>query len=169
MRALTLTGLLLIGCGDKDPGYIDTDVGTDDTDDTDTTSTDDTDDTDEPMEPVQATAEGVVRVQLYTEDEDGDRTFISWDDAYGGAYPFGSIFLTTFTEGKSGDIDYYGSTVVSAGDVDPNTGNPYTITVNLSETGTVNLYAAVDYWDDGIIGTDEDDIEACIASFGKAF
>ncbi|MFT5686795.1 MAG: hypothetical protein ACI8RZ_007752, partial [Myxococcota bacterium] len=131
------------------------DVDTDDTSDTDTEDTSDTDDTDEPEEPVQATTEGVVRVQLYTEDEDGERTYISWSDAYKSAYPFGSIFLTSYTEGKSGDIDYHGSTVISASDVTPDTGNQYSITVNLTEEGTVNLYAAVDYWADGIIGTDE--------------
>lgn len=162
MRSLVLTGLLtglsLVGCGDKDPSTDTSGLGTDDTadtDDTDDTDTDDTDDTSEPSEPVQVTAEGVVRVQLYTEDDDGERTYVSWSDAYGSSYPFGSIFLTSYTEGKSGDIDYHGSTVIASSAVTPDTGNQYAITVNLAEEGTVNLYAAVDYWGDGIIGTDE--------------
>lgn len=160
LRALACTGLaLLLSCGDKEAPSDTSDVGDDDTgkDDTDTDDgdTDDTADTDEPEEPVQAAATGVVRVQLYTEDDDGERTFISWDDAYGGSYPFGSIFLTTYTEGKSGDVDYHGSTVVEAASVDPSNGNPYEITVNLSEEGEVNLYASLDYWGDGIIGTGE--------------
>ena len=147
-------GALLVGCGDKDVTTDTADLDTDDTTDTDTDDTD-TDDTMVPEEPVQVLIEGVVRVQLYTEDEDGERTYISWGDSYGSTYPFGSIFLTSYTEGKSGDIDYYGSTIVAAADVTPDTGNEYAITINLSEDGTVSLYAAVDYWGDNIIGTDE--------------
>jgi hypothetical protein len=159
IRALVWTGLcagLMVGCGDKDPTPDTASVGDDDTGETDTDTDDtDTDDTEEPDEPVQATAEGVVRVQLYTEDEDGERTYVSWDEAYKGSYPFGAIFLTAYTEGKSGDIDYHGSTVVTAAEITPDTGNAYSITVNLTEEGEVNLYAALDYWNDGIIGTDE--------------
>ena len=85
MRASLFVGLcagLLVACGDKDPNP-DTGStgGPDDTADTDTDDTDtDTDDTAEPAEPVQATIEGVVRVQLYTEDEDGERTYLSWSE-----------------------------------------------------------------------------------------
>ena len=159
MRMLTYIGLcagLLAGCGDKDP-EVDTDDFDDTTDpnDTNNSSMPDTEDTEDPMEPTQAVIEGVVRVQLYTEDDDGERTYVSWSDTYGGAYPFGSIFLTTYTEGESGDIDYHGSTVVPSAKITPKNGNEYSITVNLTQKGSVNLYAAVDYWDDGIIGTDE--------------
>jgi hypothetical protein len=158
MKTFALIGLcagLLVGCVDK-ASEVDTSDAEDTTKPDDTTSPpSDTEETEEPMEPTQAVIEGVVRVQLYTEDDDGERTYVSWSDSYKGVYPFGAIFLTTYTEGKAGDIDYHGSTAVPAAKITPKSGNEYSITVNLTEKGEVNLYAALDYWDDGIIGTEE--------------
>ena len=152
MKTFAYIGLcagLLLGCGDQDPEVDTGDVGdTTQQDDTNNSSTPDTEDTGEPVAPTQAVIEGVVRVQLYTEDKEGERTYVSWSDTYNGAYPFGSIFLTTFTEGEFGDIDYHGSTAVPAAKVTPESGNAYSITVNLTQKGTVNLYACLLYTSD---------------------
>ena len=101
---------------------------------------------------VKASLSGTVEVQLYTYDDDGELQFISWEDAYGGSFPFGSIWVTAYTDDGSGDERYYGSYAVHGPDTAP---NPWDIDVKLDESEEIRLYAQLDYWKDGILGSNE--------------
>jgi hypothetical protein len=95
---------------------------------------------------------GTVSVQLYTQDEDGENVDLSWED-YGGDFPFGAIYVAAYTvDDTTGEYTYYDESVISA----PSTeGDPYTLSVDVDDAEEVRVYAALDWWADGVIGTTE--------------
>ena len=148
MAGLTL--LLASSCTNKRDNSTDTSGLSDTTDGgSGWTPTDDTD-TDET---VNGMISGTVRLQLYTE-TDGIREYLDWDETYG-EYPFGSVFIAAYTEGASGDRGYPGTTAIGYADLDLVDGSPYEIPIKLSQPTPLRVYAAVDYWRDGILGSSE--------------
>lgn len=145
-----LAAMVLFGCGDKNTDEETTvlDSGGLSEADTDTDADADTDmDTDSE---VSGALSGTLRLQLYREDEDGVREYVSWDQAYD-EYPFGSAFITTYIVGPSGGMDYPGSTVVAFSDIDLDNGNTYEIPLTVNSADAVQVYASVDYARDQII------------------
>ena len=86
LKSFLFFGLALSSCSTKEPaaetGILD--PGPPDPSDTDDTDDTDTDDTEEPV--ITGGISGMIYVQLYMDDENGDREFISWKDAYSGAF-----------------------------------------------------------------------------------
>ncbi|MCP4810083.1 MAG: hypothetical protein GY913_20270 [Proteobacteria bacterium] len=101
---------------------------------------------------VDGTLTGNITVQLYTYDDDGELEYLSWEDAYSDTWMFGGIWVTAYSEKEDGGNDYHGSQALLA----PSTGpNAYAIDVGLEQPTEVRLYAQVDYWGDGILGSSE--------------
>ncbi|MFN7146453.1 MAG: hypothetical protein ACK4YP_21950, partial [Myxococcota bacterium] len=95
---------------------------------------------------------GTVRVQLYQTDADGEISDLSWE-AYGGAFPFGAIYVAAYTiDEETGAQTYHAEQVIAAPSIE---GDPYTLAVDLDDAEAVYLYAALDWWPDGVIGTSE--------------
>jgi len=99
-----------------------------------------------------ATIGGNVEVVLYTYDKDGEREYIALEDAYGTDFPFGSIFVSAYTDMGKGVERYRGETSIPTPSVD---GDSYEIQINMLESDDVQVYAVLDYSDDGIIHTDD--------------
>jgi|GEM_PF-1695473 len=121
----------------------------------------DTDDTDDgvPTGPpdedweVEATITGSVTVELFGEDESGERYTIPWDSSGYDAWPFGSIFLAAYEIGDDGQAGRYAGTKVL---LRPEMGSTeYEMSVRLHEDKDVYVYAAIDLLGDGVIGTDD--------------
>jgi len=101
---------------------------------------------------VDGTLNGTVTVQLYTYDADGELKYISWSDAYDDTWRFGGIWVTAYEEGGGGHEIYHGSDAILGPETGP---NEYSIDVSLEEAKELRLYAQVDYWGDGILGSSE--------------
>ena len=95
---------------------------------------------------------GTVTVQLYTYDDDGELEYLSWEDAYDDTWRFGSIWVTAYEDDGTGREIYHGSDAILGPETGP---NEYTIDVNLESARELRLYAQVDYWCDGILGSSE--------------
>ncbi len=160
MRLSTLLALssplLLAGCvyidedGDPNP-----DPGHDSDLDDVPTDTDDTGDTEEDPEGVHGTVTGTVYLQLYMTDANGDMELLDWDDTYG-YYPFGDVFVGAYSEDEDGYQTYYDSSVITEPTVSPAPGgDPYGLDIDADDIDGINIYAIVDYWGDGIMGTNE--------------
>lgn len=110
-----------------------------------------------PVDPTQATVRGRVSVQLYTEDDSGIRSAVSWDEATDGEYTLGSIFIASWSGEDASDIEYYGTDAVQYETVDVDNGNEYEITVSIPDDADseIYLYATVDQGRDGILATGE--------------
>jgi hypothetical protein len=144
MRAALLFVMLAAcdGLGDKDTGSTDPD---------DDTGAPDTDTGTPPIEMAHVT--GTVSVRLTTTTEAGEVVDLSWDDATGGVFAYGGILVAAYTEDEeTGALTYRGTTVIAAPTVEE---NAFDIEIDPTETGEVYLYAALDYWVDGVIGTTE--------------
>lgn len=101
-----------------------------------------------------ATLSGTVRVALTWEDDAGDVIEYGWDEATGGTYVFGAVFVAVYTEDEQTGVQTYRDTVtIPAPAID---GDAWELVVDAPEdAGALHLYAAVDYWGDGILGSDE--------------
>jgi hypothetical protein len=95
---------------------------------------------------------GTVRVQLYQTDADGELEDLSWED-YGQSYPFGAIYVAAYTrDEETNAIDWLSEQVISS----PSTaGDPWSLSVDLDDAESVYVYAALDWWPDGVIGNTE--------------
>jgi len=163
LSAFALMGAECPGTGDDTGDTATTDTTTTGTT-TDDTATTDTTDTTDPTDDTggtgtitpggfNATIQGTVQVLLYTLDDDGEYTYISWGDAYNDVFIFGDIFVGAFSANeKEGTETYYDEYVV----VSPSTaGDNYELEVSTPETDRVRVMAANDYWGDRIIGTND--------------
>jgi hypothetical protein len=133
---LTCLLLFLVACpgSDKETGGSDTSV-------TDTA----------PVDHATGNVNGTVSVQLYT-DGGEDLVDLSWDE-YGGEFPFGAIFVAAYTVDETTNaVTYYDEFVISSPST---TGDAYTLDIDLDDTESVYVYAALDWWPDGVIGTSE--------------
>ena len=95
-----------------------------------------------------------VMVELYTTDEVGVRSFMSWEDAVGigGEFPFGSIFVAAYLPGTDGREFYFDQDTVTRPRVD---GDFYRLEINPERASAVNIYASLDVRGDGIVGSEE--------------
>jgi len=101
---------------------------------------------------VNGTISGTVEVQLYQSGDDGEREYVSWDEATGGVYIFGSIFVSSYFVDEEGFEHFTGDAVVENPEVTP---NEYTLEMGLDDARGVYVYSIVDYWQDRIIGSSE--------------
>ena len=120
-------------------------------DDTDETGMDDASDSAE-VDRGTGDINGTVRVQLYSEDAEGEVIEVSWEE-FGAAYPFGAIFVAAYTQDETtGESTYHAEQVIGA----PNTaGDAYSLAVDLDDAASVQVYAVLDWRADGVIGTAE--------------
>ncbi len=97
---------------------------------------------------------GMVQVQLYYLNDDGDVEYVSWDEyssVYGAAFPFGSIFVTAYAQdSETGETTYYASYTISS----PSTsGDAYQLDVFAAGEESLMVTAVLDQDDDHIIGS----------------
>ena len=110
----------------------------------------DTDDTEEPL--LEGTITGDVTVQLYTTDDDGELVYVSWTDAYEDVWMFGDIWVTAYSIRDDGGQEFHGSYAIAS----PSTAeNPYAINAAFEEETRLLVYAQVDYWGEGILGSSD--------------
>lgn len=124
-----------------------------DTDDTPPLDTGDTDhdisgDSGEPIGPLDGLIRGDVTVQVFTSDENGDLVLMDMAEAYPNGNPYGSVFVAAYTRDESGRMVYHGDTTLGA-PVGPV--NPYEIAIGAEDLDLVNLYAALDFYGEGVI------------------
>ena len=156
---LVLLGVALVGCthdkGD-DPVDWDSSIGRDEDSGDDTSTTEDTGDIDTGVIPgVHGTVEGTVYLQLYTIDQNGDMQLMDWEETYGG-YPFGPVFVAAYSSDEDGHDTYYDQNVISAPTVSPAPGgDPYGLDIDVDDIDSVQVYASVDYANDGVLSTAE--------------
>ncbi len=153
-----LAGLLLIGCTENKDGSAagDTSAGHDQSDSSVPLDTSDSTDSAGPQPGVHGSVEGTVYLQLYTTDTDGNVELLDWDTEYPDGYPFGSVFVAAYSQDDTGKQTYYDQNVIQHPTVDPAPGgDPFGLNVNVDDVDSVNIYASVDYYADGVIGTGE--------------
>ena len=95
-----------------------------------------------------------VMVELYTTNDDGQREFLSWEEAVGpvGEFPFGSIFVAAYKPEDEGREHYFDEHTVTRPRV---TGDTYRLQVDPEATEAINIYATLDVRSDGIVGSAE--------------
>ena len=102
---------------------------------------------------VEATITGNITVELFGEDENGERYSIEWGSSGYETWPFGPIFLAAYEIGADGQAGRYAGTKVIYA---PEPGvSEYAIDVRLREEKDVYVYAAIDVLGDGVIGTED--------------
>jgi len=101
---------------------------------------------------VHASISGNVSVELYIENDDGDREFLSAEEAYGSDFPFGAIWIGAYTSNETGVETYYGTDTIS---YPSTTGDDYYIPLEMESSRELMVYAVMDYWQDGIINPDD--------------
>lgn len=144
----TLTGWGSCGTDKGDP-----DTGSDtgepgDSGDSDAEESGEDSDTGETPILTPGTVEGNIHYQLYTTDGNGDIVFLDWDEWYGADFPFGKVFVSGFTQDDDGRQTWWDETVISA---PTPTGDDYELEFGFDEATEIYVYAALDYWGDGLI------------------
>ncbi len=105
------------------------------------------------MHGATCTISGTVIVQLYTYDDDGELEYVSFEDAYGGAFPFGAVWVTSYRPNGDGGVATY--TGAETFHNPSTTGDAFQITARLEEEGEIRLFAMLDYWNDRVLGSSE--------------
>lgn len=156
--ALLVPALLLAGCP-TDPGDTSIKPGTDTDDETGSTPDDSGDDSgDDTSETgisdvVDGTVNGTITLQLYSYDDLGDLEYLDWVETYG-YYPFGNVFLAAYELNEiTGNYTYYDTLVLT-----PSTEGlvgAYSFPLHAEGVSSVHIYAALDWYADGIIATYE--------------
>ena len=95
-----------------------------------------------------AIIQGTVTVSLYTLDQDGEYIYIDWD-AYNNSYPFGSNFVAAYYAEDGREV-YVDQSSISQPSID---GDKYELEIHEDDVSGIRVFAASDYWDDGIVGT----------------
>ena len=102
---------------------------------------------------VVSTITGNVTIELFGEDEDGQRYSIPWEESGFDSWPFGPIFVAAYELGTDGQAGRYAGTKVIT---QPEMGvSEYEMTVKLREEKDIYVYAAVDVLNDGVVGTED--------------
>jgi len=102
---------------------------------------------------VDGTVTGLVTVQPYVINDDGDIEYVDWKTMSGGEFPYGNIFVSAYTTDEvSGEREYHAQQSILAPSID---GDAYELTMEVDDASAVNIYAALDYHGDGVIGTTE--------------
>jgi hypothetical protein len=136
--------------GGEDGGdEADADADADDDDDND-----DNEDDPDVEETDPAIVLGTVTVELYIEDDDGERIPYSWDEAVGegGEFPFGSIFVSAYKSDDAGMERYFDQYTVTRPQIE---GDHYLLEVDPNDTSMTNIYASLDIRSDGVISSAE--------------
>lgn len=103
-------------------------------------------------DPIHGQIRGMVSVQFYRDTAMG-REYVDWADTpWPDSFPFGSIFVAAVQATETGGLKYRGDDTVMA---PVNTGDEYALTVELPESGEVNLTATLDFNRDGVLSTSE--------------
>jgi len=95
-----------------------------------------------------AIIQGTVTISLYTIDEDGEYIYSDWD-SYNGQYPFGSNFVAAYYAEDGREI-YVDQVSITNPSID---GDKFEFEIHEDDVSGIRVYAASDYWDDGIVGT----------------
>jgi len=95
-----------------------------------------------------AIIEGTVTVSLYTLDQDGEYIYVDWD-AYNGEYPFGANFVAAYVTDKEEEV-YIDQASITSPDIN---GDKFEFEVHEEGLSGLRIFAANDYWNDGVIGT----------------
>ncbi len=102
---------------------------------------------------VVSTITGQVTVELYGEDEIGERYSIPWESSGYTSWPFGPIFVAAYELSGDGQAGRYaGTAVIRRPEMGTST---YEMTVKMREEKDVYVYAAVDLLGDGVVGTED--------------
>lgn len=124
-------------------------TGSPDPDGTD--GADGSDGTDGTTDPVTATLTGSVQVELFCTDEAGGREAVSFEEAYGGVYPFGPIWVAAYDE-VTGSLGSYGSELLAT----PGTGgNAFSFEVALPSERDLRVFAILDRDADRIMASSD--------------
>ncbi len=120
--------------------------------------TDDSATTEEEVTPtdddgVEGALTGTVTVQPYTTDENGDIVYVDWEEASGGSFNYGNIFVAAYTVDEvTGQQEYHDTTTI----LSPSTeGDAYELDLEVDDASAVRVYATLDYWGDGVLGSSE--------------
>jgi len=102
---------------------------------------------------VEGSLTGTVTVQPYTTNEDGDIVYVDWDEASGGSFNYGNIFVAAYTVDEvTGQQEYHDTTTI----LSPSTeGDAYELDLEVDDASAVRVYATLDYWGDGVLGSTE--------------
>ena len=95
-----------------------------------------------------AIIQGTVTISLYTIDEDGEYIYSDWD-SYNGQYPFGPNFVAAYYAEDGREI-YVDQVSITNPSID---GDKFEFEIHEDDVSGIRVYAASDYWDDGIVGT----------------
>ena len=96
--------------------------------------------------------QGRVTVNLWVEGDDGERESSSFEDSFGGDFPFGGIWVTAYREGDDGELEYLAETVIKY----PSTiGDNYRLTVPADACEDLRVFAMLDLGGDRVLGPDE--------------
>ena len=95
-----------------------------------------------------AIIQGTVTVSLYTIDEDGEYIYSDWD-SYNGMYPFGPNFVAAYYAEDGREV-YVDQASITNPSID---GDKFEFEIHEDDVSGIRVYAASDYWDDGIVGT----------------
>ena len=103
---------------------------------------------------VSTVVSGTVRVELFYLDSDGGRVSIDFDEAWDGIFPYGSIFIGAYTsmDDDGTASDWHGDQKIASPTIG---GDPFEVDVSLMESGEVYMYAQLDQWGDGILGSSD--------------
>lgn len=130
LLALALTGCIKDEAGETgtstDTNPIEVDTGTED------------------LGPYSAVLTGLVKVELYDVDADGER--IEIDESTLSSFPFGKVWVTA-SNSEDGSI---GSDTIKTPTFG---GDTYSVDVEMDEAGSVTLYAQLDRYADGVLGS----------------
>lgn len=122
----------------------------------DGTDADDADDIVGPPEvdwEVEGKVTGSITVELFGEDENGERYSIPWEESGYDEWPFGPIFVAAYEVGDDGQAGRYaGTEVIFRPEMGTTT---YELPVRLHDAKDVYVYAAIDVLGDGVIGTED--------------
>jgi hypothetical protein len=104
--------------------------------------------------PYKGWVNGDVTVTLFREDEDGNRSTVTWEESGYDTYPFGPIFVGSYTvpTSTSPNPTYAGTTLIESPTIEP---SPFQMRVGAQEETSILVYAAVDVLGDGVIGADD--------------
>ncbi len=91
---------------------------------------------------------GTIHFELYTTDASGAYEILDWEEWYFDEFPFGAVFVSGYTVDEDGETTWWSNDILA--DPEP-TGSNYELEFGFDEETEVYVYAALDYWGDGLI------------------
>ena len=90
-------------------------------------------------------------VELFCPDATGGRDAVTFEDAYGGAFPFGAIWVAAYDDATA-TTRYFGTDTILAPTIADDT---WSMTVDMPAAGDLRLYATLDRDNDRILASGE--------------